>query len=182
MSYAGYQFRVPISTFKIERQFDRGVVLSFSDCGGMTLFTSNKDFSLVGAMRQSATKKQNNIETIVGTEAVKSDYSLRSKILNLTPASLSLFTLRTELAGNSVLLVLKKVEIERFKNGLYNFQTQWIRGFQEGDISRDRGVVVEGYDAQDRQVMLIIGNRLGKSCFGQAQLNEIISTLQPAAD
>jgi hypothetical protein len=80
------------------------------------------------------------------------------------------------------MLMLKSVETQRFKNSLYGFQTRWMRGFQEGDITRDCGVVVEAYDAQDTQIMLIIGNKKGKSCFTQTQINRIISTLKPVSE
>jgi hypothetical protein len=184
LSYVGYQFDSPVATVKEEREFDRGVVLSFADCVGMSLFASEDGSVLVKAMRQAGATKgqQSDLEAIFGTETLRSDYALRSRIFNLTPADLRLFFRPRELAGNSSMLMLKSVETQRFKNGLYSFQTRWMRGFQEGDITRDRGVVVEAYDVQDRQIMLIIGNKKGKSCFTQTQINRIISTLKPVSE
>jgi hypothetical protein len=57
---------------------------------------------------------------------------------------------------------VKEVGVAAFKNGLYSF-AMW--GFPEGGIARDRGVVMEAFDAQDWERMLIIGNRSGKTCF-----------------
>ena len=183
LSYLGYEFGSPVSPFKVEKQFEGSVVLSFSDCASVMLTTAQSGGRLVSTMRDGPPAKYRaDVETIFGAETLKSDYALREKVLSLTPASLNLFTPREKLAGNAVMLLLKHVETDRFKDGLYSFQTRWMRGFQEGDVTRDRGIIIEAYDAQDKQAMLIIGNRPGKSCLGQAQLNQIISTLKPVPE
>lgn len=90
-----------------------------------------------------------------------------------------LFALPSQMAGNSALLMLKGVEGQRFKNGLYSFDSQSMRGFQEGNIALDRSVVVEAFDHQDHLLTLVVGAKPGKSCFGQSELNHIIFSLRP---
>ena len=80
---------------------------------------------------------------------------------------------------NSVLLMLKGGESQRFKNGLYIFETPAMRGFQEGNIALDKGVLIQAFDNQDHLLTLIIGVEQGKVCFGQPELNHIIFSLRP---
>jgi hypothetical protein len=99
-------------------------------------------------------------------------------VLNLTPRDLRFLSSRQEMAGNAVLLVIKGMESQGFKNGLYSFVTPWMRGFQDGDLKRDRGVVVEAFDHQGRRLTRIVAARAGKACFGQPELNQIIFSLR----
>ena len=78
-----------------------------------------------------------------------------------------------------MLLAIKGTEAARIKNGLYSFETAWMRGFQEGDLNLDRGVVIEAFDRQDRRLTLAVGKREGQNCFSQAYLNQIIFSLKP---
>ena len=63
---------------------------------------------------------------------------------------------------NSVLLTLKGVDSQRFKNGLYNFETPTMRGFLEGNIALDSGVVIQAFDHQDRLLTLTVGAKPAK--------------------
>ena len=112
---------------------------------------------------------------------MRSDYAFRSKTLNLTPRDIHLFSSPKEIIGRVVLLSIKDVERERFKNGLYSFETPWMRGFQEGDLERDKGVVIEAFDKQDRLLTLTVGANPSKSCFSQSDLNRIVFSLRPVA-
>ena len=85
------------------------------------------------------------------------------------------------MARDSVLLRLKGVGSQRFKNGLYSFETPTAHGFQEGNLSLDKGVVIEAYDQQDRLLTFVVGAKPGKACFGQPELNHIIFSLRPVA-
>ncbi len=179
VTYFGSEFESPTTEVKVERKFESAVVLSFSDCAGMSIIKPGPSGDLIGVMQQEASKKGRNIQEVFGQEATRSSFALRSKVLNLTPSDLRLFSSRQEMAGNAVLLVIKGVESQRFKNGLYSFATPWTRGFQDGDLMRDRGVVIEAFDNQDRRLTLIVGAKPGKTCFAQSDLNHIIFSLRP---
>ena len=134
---------------------------------------------LILAMQKGASKNGSNMQEVFGQEATRSSFALRSKVLNLTPSDLRLFSSRQELAGNALLLVIKGVESQRFKNGLYSFATPWMHGFQDGDLMRDRGIVIEAFDNQDRRLTLVVAAKPGKACFGQPEVNHIIFSLRP---
>jgi hypothetical protein len=173
--YFSYQFESPLPDVKEVKKFETGAVFSFSDCAGMTIFGPGESSFMIQAMR----KGSNDPGYVFGREATSSYYALRSKILNLTPNDLRVFSSRQEMAGNSVLVMLKSTEVQFFKNGLFHFETPWLRGFEEGDLSRDKGVIIEAYDDHDRQFHLMVGRRAGKTCFSQADVDHIIFSFRP---
>lgn len=177
LNFVGLEFESPVPEVKVERKFESGVVLSFEDCVGVVIFKSSEPNFLVTPLRKANFGQ--NIDRLLGHDATSSDYGLRSKELNMTPSDLRVFSSPYAMAGNSVLLNLKSIDTKRFQNGLFHFETPWVRGFQLGDLARDKGVTVEAYDSQDRQIQLIIGRRPGKTCFSQADLNRIIFSLHP---
>lgn len=179
LTYFGYEFESPSAEVKEERKLESAVILNFSDCAGMVVSEPGPSGDQIRVMQQEASKEGRNIQEVFGQEATRSSFALRSKVLNLTPSDLRLFSSRKEMVGNAVLLLIKGVESQRFKNGLYSFATPWMRGFQDGDLIRDRGVVVEAFDNQDRRLTLIVGAKPGKACFGQPELNRIIFSLRP---
>lgn len=178
VAYFGYEFDSPSPEVKEERKFESVVVLSFSNCAVMTIFKPDPSGDPIHVVRLEAAKRGRNIEDVFGLEATRSNYALLSKELNLTPSDVRLFSSRREIIANSVFLTMKGVHSQRFKHGLYSFETQWIRGFQQGDLGRDRAVVVDAFDQQDRWLMLIVGLKPGTSCFAQTDLNQIISSLR----
>jgi len=179
VTYFGYEFESPTTEMKVERKFESAVVLSFSDCAGMSIVKPGPGGELLGVMQQEASKRARNIQEVFGPDATRSSYAILSKTLNLTPNDLHLFSPRREIVGNAVMLIIKGVELQRFKNGLYSFATPWMRGFQEGDVGRDRDVVIDAFDNQDRLLMLIVGAKPDKACLTQADLSHIIFSLRP---
>ncbi len=179
LAYFGYEFESPSAEVKEERKVASSVVLNFSNCAGMIMSEPAPSGDLILAMQKGASKNGSNMQEVFGQEATRSSFALRSKVLNLTPSDLRLFSSRQELAGNALLLVIKGVESQRFKNGLYSFATPWMHGFQDGDLMRDRGIVIEAFDNQDRRLTLVVAAKPGKACFGQPEVNHIIFSLRP---
>jgi hypothetical protein len=101
-------------------------------------------------------------------------------MLNLTPADLHLFASRQKMVADSVLLTLKGAYVSERKHGLYSFQTAWFRGFQYGAPAQDDGVKIEAFDAQDREVEMIVGcgHRISPRP-SQADINRILFSLRP---
>jgi hypothetical protein len=178
LTYFGYEFESPSAEVKEVRKTESTAILNFSDCAGMVMSEPGPSGDLILAMQKGASKNGRNVQDVFGQETTRSSYALRSKVLNLTPGDLHLFSSRQELAGNAMLLLIKGVELQRFKNGLYSFATPWMHGFQDGDLARDRGIVIEAFDNQDRRLTLVVAAKPGKSCFGQPELNHIIFSLR----
>jgi hypothetical protein len=130
-------------------------------------------------MKQEANKGGTDVGKLFGKKAVSSNYDLRSKILYLTPRDLSLFSSRQEMAGNSILLLMKSIWTKRIKGGLYSFETPWIRGFQEGSPAEDDMTIIDGFDAHDREIELWVGSDKGANKPSQADINRILYSLRP---
>jgi hypothetical protein len=181
VSYFGYQFESPTPEVKEERKVENVVALSFSDCAAMAIFRPQANGPLSGLMQQEAPSAARLFEDVYGKEAVRSDYDFRRTVLNMTPKDLRFFVSPRQMARNSVLLRLKGIGSQSFKNGLYSFETPTTHGFQEGNLSLDKGVMIEAYDHQDHLLKFVVGAKPDKACFGQPELNHIIFSLRPVA-
>ena len=179
VSYFGYQFDSPTPEVKEERKVEKVAVLSFSDCAGMVILEPQPKGPLSSLMHQGSPDAARFFEDAYGKEAVRSDYEFRRTILNMTPKNLSFFASPRQMARNSVLLTLKGGESQRFKNGLYSFDTREMRGFQEGNVTLDDGVIIQAFDHQDHLLTLVVAAKPGKACFGQPELDRIIFSLRP---
>lgn len=179
VSYFGYQFESPTPEVKEARRAESVVVLNFSDCASMAIFKPLPEGGLASIAKQGPPDAGRLVEDMYGKETLRSDYLLRRTILNMTPRDLSPFARPAQVVRNSVLLRLKGVGSQRFKNGLYSFETPTTHGFQEGNLSLDKGVVIEAYDHQDRLLTFVVGAKPSKVCFGQSELDRIIFSLRP---
>jgi hypothetical protein len=179
VSYFGYQFESPTPEVKEERKAEAVVVLNFSDCAGVAIFKPQPEGRMTSIIQRGPPEVSRFMKDVYGKETVSSDYALRRAILNTTPRDLSPFARRGQIVRNSVLLTLKGAESQRFKNGLYSFDSPSMRGFLEGDVALDKDVVIEAFDHQDQLLTLVVGAKPGKACFGQPELNRIIFSLRP---
>lgn len=180
LSYFGYQFESPTPEVKEERKLENVVALNFSDCAEMAILKPKPSGPLTSLMHQLPLNATRSFEDVYGKEAVRSDYEFRRTILNITPKDLSLFASPRQMVRDSIMLTLKGVDSQRFKNALYSFETPTMRGFQEGNITLDKGVVLEAFDHQGHLLTLAVGAKPGKACFGQPELDRIIFSLRPA--
>jgi hypothetical protein len=104
----------------------------------------------------------------------------REEHLKRTPRDLHLSLSRQRMVSSSVLLMLKPMWTGTLQGGLYSFQTEWLRGFQQGDPTRDKTVTIDAFDAHDHEIELSVGCAQGASQnVTQSELNRIIYSLRP---
>jgi hypothetical protein len=174
-TFYGYQFEVPWTDVKREEHV-KGMEL---------VYFSNNLFIMVPDPAQSVNQlkvltNDGTLKRIFGEEATRSNYALCSRILNLTPRDLHLSFSRQEMVSSSILLMLKPMWAGTLHRGLYSFQTEWLRGFQQGNPTRDKTVTIEGFDALDREIELSVGRTQGASQdVTQSEVNRIIYSLRP---
>jgi hypothetical protein len=179
LSYFGYKFDVPWNEIRYEKRYKSVVVLNFSDGVGLIFFDPEQTVNELEAMKEAAGKQGRDITSEFGTEITRSSYDVRKASLSITPNDLRLFSSRREIAANSIMLLIKSVEIKRFKGGVFSFETKWLRGFQEGGPSRDDGIVVDAYDEDDRKVELLLGTKRVTAGLTQPEINCILYSLHP---
>jgi hypothetical protein len=131
-------------------------------------------------LTSEGTENETGLKRLFGEETTRSNYALRSKILNLTPRDLHLSLSRQKMVSSSVLLMLKPRWTGTLQGGLYSFQTEWLRGFQQGGPTRDKTVTIDAFDAHDHEIELSVGCAQGASQnVTQSELNRIIYSLRP---
>lgn len=179
-SYFGYQFEVPWTEVKQEKNLRSMDIVYFSNGTVVILFDPAQSVDKLKVLTQKGTKNEAAVRNIFPDEATRSNYALCSTILYLTPSDLRLFSSRREMVSNSVLLMLKPAWAHAKKGGLYSFHTEWLRGFQEGDPTHDKNVVIDAFDAQDHEIELSIGSgQSAKHNFTQSDVNRILFSLRP---
>jgi hypothetical protein len=187
-SYFGYDFETPWTELTSERRLDANdnsnsaVNLTFSTGNVVVIFDPAKQDPLQ-VLKQEAAKRGEQLGKYFDGQSLQTNYSWRAKELYLTPHDINVFSPRQEVAGNYALIIMKSAELRRIKGGLYSFQTERFRGFQEGNPVQDEVVIVEAFDSQDRLIKLFIASdHAGQHNVSQADINQIVGSLRPTID
>ncbi len=179
-SYFGCEFDSPWSEVKQQVNFGPAVRLVFSGGQVIAILDPARQANALQIFRQGAARRKANVATVFGKDATQSNYALRSAIVNLTPADLRFYISPNKMVDNAVFLLLKPISTTNVKHGFYSFQTNWIRGFQQGDPARDEMVVIDGFDGQDREIVIVVGVGHGTiNRASQADINRITYSLRP---
>lgn len=178
-SYFGYEFEAPWTEVKQERKLKSIAIVNFSGGAVVTILDPMGSLDELQVLKQETAKNKVPIKALFGEDATRSNYALRSKILNLTPRDLHLFSRRQEMVGDSILLLFKSTWTKRIKGCVYSFQTQWFHGFQMGGPVQDKMVIIDAWDAIDRKVEIWIGSSSIASDLSQAEINRVLFSLHP---
>jgi hypothetical protein len=186
-SYFGYDFETPWTELISGRRYDTNdpsdsvVNLTFSTGNVVVIFDPAKRDSLQ-ILKQEASKRGEQLTKYFDEQSLRTNYSMRSKQLYLTPHDMGVFSSRLEGEGNFALIAMKSIELQRVKGGLYTFHTERLRGFQLGDPAQDEVVIAEAYDSQDHLIKLFISSDpAGQHKVSQADIDQIICSLRPTA-
>ena len=176
-SFFGYQFEAPWTEVRQEKILKSIAIVNFSNGASVIFFDPAKGVDFLATLTGKGTKNEATLKKIFSDEATRSNYGLRSAILYLTPGDLRLFSSRQEMVASSVLLMMKPTWAKGKKGGLYSFQTERIRGFQDGDPAYKR-VMIYAFDAQDHEIQLVIASgQAANQNFTQSEVNRIVHSL-----
>jgi hypothetical protein len=178
-SYFGYQFESPWTDIKQERKGDAIVVVNFSNGAVISIANPEQSFNELATLNADAVKQGVPLKDVFVGDAINSRYGLRSYELNLTPRDLRWFSSKREMVMNSILLVFKGISAPRYQSGLYTFQTDWFRGFQEGDPVKAKIVVIDVFDDKDQSLELMVGAAPNSIKVSQSDVNRVIYSLRP---
>jgi len=178
-TYFGYEFESPWTEVKQERKGNNIVVLDFMNGAFVSLTNPAESFDGLQTARQEARKRGRNIRDVFGDSATRSNYALRSTILHLTPGDLRLFSSRQEMAGNSVLLILKGIWVTKQTDAIYSIQTDWFHGFQIDNSALWKTSEIQLFDAGDREIDVIVGLHSKTIRPSQEDVNLVVDTLRP---
>jgi hypothetical protein len=178
-SYYGYEFKVPWSQLEQERKGKSMTFLIFANGSVVVIHDPAQQVQALEVMKDTEERPGSTAKDIFGDNATRSNYAFQSKILYLTPGDLRLSWSRREMVAKSVLILLKPVYLGVTKSRVYSFQTEWLRGFQAGDPQIDKATIVDGFDAQDRKIVLWVGSHERAPKPSQSEVNVIINSLHP---
>ncbi len=177
--YLGYDFESPWSAVKLEKKYATIAIVYFSEGQFISI---SKGVDTIRVMQEEATKRHRNLEVTLGDEVMHSNYALRSAILNLTPRDLRLLLSPREMVANSVLLMLKPIYITTAKSGLYSFQIERLRGFEEGAPGQAKVIKIDAFDERDHEVDLLIGTEINTNGkVSQEDINRVLFSLRPVS-
>jgi hypothetical protein len=176
----GYQFEVPWANVTREEHLKQMEFVYFSEGFVLVFHDPAQNVNQLKILTAEGTKNEAGLKKLFGEETTRSNYSLLSTILNLTPRDLRLSFSRQKMVSSSALLMLKPRWTGTVQGGLYSFQTDWLRGFQQGDPTKDETVVIDAFDAHDNEIEISVGRVKSASRDAtQPELNRIIYSLQP---
>jgi hypothetical protein len=98
----------------------------------------------------------NRIKLLYGEEILKSNYLFYEAILNVNPDELNIFTSRSEGLAKSILVIYKSILVVPLDGGMYNFETDNVKGFQNGDPKVSKGVEIQFYDGKDDPYSILL--------------------------
>jgi len=109
-TFYGYQFEVPWADVKQEKHFKSIELVYFSNDFFIMLHDPAQSVNQLKLLTRGGTDDEAGLRNLFGEEATRSNYALRSKILNLTPRDLQLSFSRRRMVSSSILLMLKPVD------------------------------------------------------------------------
>ncbi|MBI2097028.1 MAG: hypothetical protein HYT40_02665 [Candidatus Sungbacteria bacterium] len=152
LSYQGLTFRIPW-----------GDVVSHTE--GQTLTAGSQESSSSLVMASEVNLRDNmlaktpedfkTIEALYGKEATRSNYAVFKSVMHSTPAALSIFSSSRNSLPQLILVTLKRALVLNAGEGLYEFETPAIKGFQFGD-AESRYISITFFDKDDKTYRLNI--------------------------
>jgi hypothetical protein len=182
LSYLGLEFEVPWTDLDetITRPIGAWQFIAFHSGKTITVAKFRPDEFVRGWMSLGKLddKDKGGLDQVMGPGTMANDYSLFSAALQITPASITLWTPRREAVRDIELLVLAKSELVRdSETGLFAISTSDLRGFQCGDPRSRPHEVVEHLFADRSGIDLTFQSR--KSDYiTQEEINRIVGTLR----
>lgn len=149
----GYQMDVPWLAVGTRRG-DATTAYLFAGGRGLTWWNPEKLKNTLQLMREAVEQNNRPFHDFFGA---RTEYDLLNSEFNTTPDQLSPFMPKSEAFRRGMLLDLKGVELLRGPAAIYSFHDHALRGFQLGDPAKDRRIEIRAFDANDREVRLMLG-------------------------
>ena len=177
VSYFGINFRSPWRNMREKNLSSNSVLLEFGNGNTVFLFSNKDQPTMLEALLGDDPKNAEQIRSMFGQEAIKTNYALQKLMLNTTPDDISIYQSRKEVVAKSILLILKPIAVPwptQVEPKIYNFITaRKIKGFQYGD-PWDGKVIIDFYNENDESgSMLINGSEIT-----QNDIDFILATLE----
>jgi hypothetical protein len=181
LSFRGMEFKVPWNDVDHEKTQVKGnwLVVAFrSNRTIIVCVTSPGDFARFLYKNKFAIPEE--FTSDFGSEAVRSDYSLKQAIFTTTPRDIDLSTSEDRAAILTAILTIKAVMPPTTDWAIYNVKSKEFRGFQFGDPARrPKKMSVELYASDDSELELNFEQKENGPTprITQAEINRIIQSV-----
>jgi hypothetical protein len=180
LSYFGYDFEVPwidVDESNTKLMNNR-VVIAFRSRNAIILSsTQPRDF--INGVASTFSSSSEKLREGFGDEAVESDYSFKTLILDSTPRQITLSTPWRHCNTIGMLLMIKATMLPSPNLDLFSIQTDKFKGYQFGDPKiRPPTIVVELYSASGMLEFYFIQKEKGPALsITQGDLNRFVQSV-----
>jgi hypothetical protein len=181
ISFYGYDFDAPWEG--IEKKTDNGgqAEVVFRSGTIILFFNPGGEQDILSTIRGGDPKTFQRYQDIFGSDLFPSNDALYSAVYNVSPSDISPFMSRDKSIRLSTLLQWKLGFGTEGASTIYNVQSGDFHGFQFGDPSRDRMIVVRLFDSHDQQIRLLFTSKSGQAgTISQADINCVIASIRPS--
>jgi hypothetical protein len=183
-SYFGFEFNSPWEHLEKEKNFGTIAVLTFSNGRTIGILDERQTKTTHQGLNRVLASEKDRIDEVFGKDVIGSGYSFQENVLRHTPGDLRLFSTRAEMVRDSFFIQFKSMWTTDVKGNLYSFQTEWVRGFQEGSPGRDNMIRIQAFDSQDLEIEFFFGGATAPAASrpSQEDINHILYSLRPVMD
>jgi hypothetical protein len=176
----GYQFDVPWKMKELKHAGAIAIFASEPEQEAIMFWDPAKTAGLVKIMKDSPGTPVKEMAVVYGENTIRSNYDFHHALVNSTPSELSYFLPGRTVVRAAVLLMLKPMEMIDAETGIYSFNTEHLRGFQNGDPAKAKNVMIKAYDSEDREFQFVFGSKVYPSTgLTQADINLALQSLRP---
>lgn len=174
----GIGFEAPWKGATKKTEGDAQSVIQFQSGPVVIFFNPANEEDLVAKIRNADPNVYSRYQAIFGTRFFPDDYSMYAAVYGAAPNQVWPFTSRSTAIRINTLLLWKLRFGANGANTIYSIQTSNMQGFQLGDPSRDRSVLVHLFHSEKRQLRMLISSRSGQpGTIPQADINCVIYSL-----
>jgi hypothetical protein len=180
LSIYGWEFGAPWKGKAKATPGDATSTIEFPSGEVIIFFNPDEETDLVSKIRGGDPQLYSSYESVFGTGFFPNNFELYAAIYGAAPTEISPFMERGRAVRINMLIIWKLRSGTDGANTIFSVQTSSLRGFQLGDPSLDRAVIVRLFDENDRQIKLLFASKSGQpGTFSQTDINCVLNSLQP---
>lgn len=181
LQFYGYTFAAPWKDGAKKEEGDARSEMDFPLGPIIIFFNPATEADIVGKIRGGDLDVLHSYEAIFGRGFFPDNYAMYAAVYGAAPNQVWPFTPRARAVRIDTLLIWKLRFSTYGRTTIYSIQTNNMRGFQFGDPSRDRFLLVHLFDDSGGQVRILFTSKSGQpGTIPQADLNCVIYSLRSA--
>lgn len=180
LTFYGIEFAAPWKGVVKKTEGDAQSEVEFQPGPVVVFFSPTIEPDIVGRIRGGDPQVYSRYESIFGPGFFRDNYSLYAAVYSAAPRDIWPFTSRSKTVRINTLLMWKLRFGTNGADAIYSVAKNQLHGFQLGDPSRDRAVVVHLFDENGGQLRILFTSKSGQpGTISQADINCVVDSLRP---